>query len=442
LGEFSRTLYEEIDYLAEGRNAETFAVNFKHEDGVLVPKVIWTHTTQRVLTLEDVGGIKITEYDRITDAGIDRKEVSKRLIDTYLKQIFEDGFFHADPHPGNLLAMNDGKLAYLDFGMMSYIKPHQRYGLIEAIVHLVNRDFEALAHDYVQLEFLTPDTDLTPIIPALSDVFGNALGSSVAELNFKKITDQMSEMMYEFPFQVPAYYALIIRSMVTLEGIALGIDPNFKVLSKAYPYVAKRLLTDPSLELRNSLKALLFKDGSFRWNRLENLLKNAKNSRDYNIEKVLNQAIEFIFSERGIFIRENLINEIIQAIDLFGRRTWHDFSSKVLKQVGFQSQVKPSELNENSESFKHLQNIWTILQTTQGFDPLSLLPLIPQLLTKDETKDMGQKIAEGLVQKVAARLIRNILLESENSEQHNENISNIHNVVKLEKNPLAKAAFR
>ena len=85
-----------------------------------------------------------------------------------LRQLLEHGFFHADPHPGNLLAMPDGRLAYLDFGMMSNIKPYQRYGLIEAVVHLVNRDFEALANDYVKLDFLTPDTDLTPIIPALA----------------------------------------------------------------------------------------------------------------------------------------------------------------------------------------------------------------------------------------------------------------------------------
>ncbi len=182
-----------------------------------------------------------------------------------LRQLLEHGFFHADPHPGNLLATEDGKLAYIDFGMMSEVKPYQRYGLLEAIVHLVNRDFEGLAHDYVKLEFLTPDIDLTPIIPALGNVFKDALGASVAELNFKSITDKLSALMYEYPFRVPAYYALIIRSLVTLEGIAINVDPNFKVLSKAYPYVAKRLLTDPSPRLRASLKDLLFKDESFRW---------------------------------------------------------------------------------------------------------------------------------------------------------------------------------
>jgi Predicted unusual protein kinase len=119
-----------------------------------------------------------------------------------------------------------------------------------------------LAKDYVKLEFLTPDTDLTPIIPALAGVFNNALGASVAELNFKSITDELSAVMYEYPFRVPAYYALIIRSLVTLEGIAINVDPEFKVLSKAYPYVAKRLLSDPAPELRASLQDLLFKQGN------------------------------------------------------------------------------------------------------------------------------------------------------------------------------------
>ena len=109
-----------------------------------------------------------------------------------MRQLLEHGFFHADPHPGNLLAMADGRLAYLDFGMMSRIKPYQRYGLIEAVVHLVNRDFDSLAEDYVKLDFLTPDVNLQPIVPALAGVFGNALGATVAELNFKSITDQMS----------------------------------------------------------------------------------------------------------------------------------------------------------------------------------------------------------------------------------------------------------
>jgi predicted unusual protein kinase regulating ubiquinone biosynthesis (AarF/ABC1/UbiB family) len=415
--ELASRIFEELNYIHEGQNAERFAELYSYINEIYIPKIYWEYTGKRVLTMEWIEGTKLTNIKEIQAKGIDATHIIEVGVQCSLRQLLEHGFFHADPHPGNLLATPDGKLAYLDFGMMSNIQPYQRYGLIEAVVHLVNRDFEALARDYVKLDFLTPETDLTPIVPALAKVFGNALGASVAELNFKSITDQMSDMMYEFPFSVPAYYALIIRSMVTLEGIAIGIDPNFKVLSKAYPYIAKRLLTDSSVELRTSLKDLLFKDGSFRWNRLENLLNNAKESPDYNFDGVLNQGSDFLFSERGAFIRERLVNELINTLDLFGRRTWFNLFSNVREQVGLAVQETPLELRDNAKTFQHLQNIWGILQQTQGFDPLRFVPVLTKVLTNSQTHAMGREIAEGLAQKAIARLIRNLVLEFDKTQK-------------------------
>ena len=411
--ELASRIFEEMDYSYEGRNAELFAELYGYMEEIYVPHIHWDYTGRRVLTMEWINGTKLTNTDEVQAQGIDATYLVEVGVECSLRQLLEHGFFHADPHPGNLLAMPDGRLAYLDFGMMSCIKPYQRYGLIEAVVHLVNRDFDGLAHDYVKLEFLNQDTDLRPIVPALTNVFGNALGASVAELNFKSITDQMSAMMYEFPFRVPAYYALIIRSMVTLEGIAIGIDPNFKVLSKAYPYVAKRILSDPAPELRSSLRELLFKDGSFRWNRLENLLRNARNSQDYDLDRVLNQAVDYIFSERGEFIRERLVDEIVKGIDRFGQRTWFNFTSSFQEQVGVALAQTPPEAQDKSQTWQHIQNIWEILQDTPGFEPTKFLPLVPQVLSKQETQYMGQEIAGRLTQRVLARMIRNFLLEEE-----------------------------
>ncbi len=435
--ELAARLFEEMNYLQEGENAERFGKLYGHLPEIYVPRIYWEYTGRRVLTMEWVNGVKLTNIKEIKAQGIDATHLVEVGVQCSLRQLLENGFFHADPHPGNLLATPDGKLAYLDFGMMSNIKPYQRYGLIEAIVHLVNRDFESLAHDYVKLEFLTPDTNLKPIIPALANIFNNALGASVAQLNFKSITDEMSAMMYEFPFRVPAYYALIIRSMVTLEGIAIGIEPNFKVLSKAYPYVAKRLLTDPSPELRSSLKDLLFNEGSFRWNRLENLLRNAKNSPDYDFDGVVNQGVDFLFSERGSFIRDKLVDEVVNGLDIFGRKTWFNFSTSLRETVGLAVQQQPLELknSSNGQTMTHLTNIWQILEDTPGFDSLKLLPVLAQLLQKSETQQLGQKIASGLAQKAAARLIRNFLLNSENNSNNNR----FNNRQKLS---LPKAAMR
>lgn len=424
--ELAARIFEEMNYLQEGKNATRFNELYGQIPEIYVPKIYWEYTGRRVLTMEWINGTKLTNIQEIQSQGIDATYLVEVGVQCSLRQLLEHGFFHADPHPGNLLAMPDGRLAYLDFGMMSNILPYQRYGLIEAVVHLVNRDFEALAQDYVKLDFLTPETDLNPIIPALANVFNNALGASVAELNFKKITDEMSAMMYEFPFRVPAYYALIIRSMVTLEGIAINIDPNFKVLSKAYPYVAKRLLTDQSQELRNSLKDLLFKDGSFRWNRLENLLRNAKDSPDYDFDRVVNQGLDFILSERGAFIRDKLADEIVNSLDNFGQKTWFNISSTLRETFGFEP-IKSNNNNDNNneainqESLQYLKNIVQILQETEGYDPLKLIPIFTNIIQNSETKKFGQQIAKRLAQKATARLIRNLLLETNNNSNNQKN---------------------
>jgi len=414
--ELATRIFEETDYNQEGRNAERFAALYGYLPEIYVPKIYWRYTGRRVLTMEWITGTKLTELDKIREQGIDATHLIDVGVQCSLRQLLEHGFFHADPHPGNLLAMPDGKLAYLDFGMMSEVKPYQRYGLIEAIVHLVNRDFDGLAHDYVKLEFLTPDTDLTPIIPAFASVFNDALGASVAEINIKSITDQLSSLMYDYPFTVPAYYALIIRSLVTLEGIAIHVDPEFKVLSKAYPYVAKRLLTDQSPELRESLKDLLFKDGSFRWNRLENLLRNARSNQDYDLDQALDQAVDFLFSERGEFIRANLVNEIIKGLDSLSQSVWQTVNYRFREQVGWTVE-RPVALSENQQTLEHVKRIWNILQETRGFDQGKLLSLLPRLLAKPETQKMGQKIVGGLAQKFAVRLLRDFLLTEQPSPQ-------------------------
>ncbi|MGF1495525.1 MAG: ABC1 kinase family protein [Elainellaceae cyanobacterium] len=415
MDEFGARIFEEMDYTQEGLNAERFAELYGHLQDIHVPRIYWQYSNRRVLTMEWVTGTKLTQLEAIRQQGIDARHLIEVGVQCSLRQLLEHGFFHADPHPGNLLATPQGKLAYLDFGMMSEVKPYQRYGLLEAVVHLVNRDFEGLAQDYIKLEFLTPDTDLRPIIPALSNVFNNALGASVAELNFKSITDQLSALMYEYPFRVPAYYALIIRSLVTLEGIAIKVDPEFKVLSKAYPYVSRRLLTDQSPQLRASLQDLLFKEGSFRWNRLENLLRNASSSPDYDLSQILNQTIDFLFSERGAFIRDYLVEEIVRTVDTMGRSTFQQVVFSLRQRVGLEQSPPPVPLEEQG-NMGHIIRILAILRDAPGFDPQLLLDVIPRLLSKPELRHMSQDIASGLAQRAIARFIREFFLKGEASE--------------------------
>eukprot|EP00168_Porphyra_purpurea_P019493 TRINITY_DN7804_c0_g1_i1.p1 TRINITY_DN7804_c0_g1~~TRINITY_DN7804_c0_g1_i1.p1 ORF type:complete len:571 (-),score=192.22 TRINITY_DN7804_c0_g1_i1:536-2116(-) len=164
ISEFGKLIYEEIDYLSEARNAERFLALYGDVPDVSAPKIFWRFSNRRVLTMQWVDGVRLT-----SEQLADNSHLVQTLVQCSLRQMLENGFFHADPHGGNLLATPSGRLCYLDFGMMSEVGQAQRYGIILAVVHMVNRDFEALSALYIRLGFLPPDTDLSPIVAALED---------------------------------------------------------------------------------------------------------------------------------------------------------------------------------------------------------------------------------------------------------------------------------
>jgi len=305
--EFGTKLFEEIDYLNEGRNAERFATNFRNDPQVKVPAIYWRYTSTRVLTLEWLDGFKLTDTKSIIAAGLDPQKVIEIGVTTGLQQLLEHGFFHADPHPGNLFAMPDGRMGYIDFGMMDQLDETTKETLVDALVHLINKDYTDLAGDYVKLGFLTTDTDIRPIVPALEALLGDAINRNVGDFNFKTITDEFSKLMYEYPFRVPAKFALIIRSLVTQEGIALSLNTNFKILEVAYPYVARRLLTGESAQLRRRLINVLFKDGTFQWERLENMIAIARTDNNFDLLPTAQMGLQFLLSDEGKFLQQQLI---------------------------------------------------------------------------------------------------------------------------------------
>jgi predicted unusual protein kinase regulating ubiquinone biosynthesis (AarF/ABC1/UbiB family) len=303
IDELGQRVFEEMDYFNEAINAERFAELHKHNPRIAVPRIYHQATSRRVLTMEWIDGVKLTNLEAVRSLGVDPDELVRVGVNCSLQQLLEHGFFHADPHPGNLLALADGRLAYLDFGMMSTVSRESRTGLIQAVVHLVNRNFGKLSKDFVTLGFLAEDVNLQPIVPAFEQVFGQALEMGVSRMDFKVVTDDLSGVMYRFPFRVPPYYALIIRSLVTLEGIALSVDPDFKILGAAYPYFARRLMEDPDPQLRNSLREMLFDGDIFRWQRLDNLIASASQGAQLDLEGLLDQVLDFLFSANGGLLR-------------------------------------------------------------------------------------------------------------------------------------------
>lgn len=305
--EFGRKLFEEIDYLHEGRNCERFAEYFRDDPDVYVPRIFWAYSSRRVLTLEWIDGIKLTDVERIRAANLEVKQLVRIGVVAALKQLLEYGFFHADPHPGNLFALTDGRMAYIDFGMMDQLTEEMKEYLVDALVHLVDRDYNALIDDFIHLGFLQSDVGRQELIPALEKVLADVLTQEVVNFNFKTATDQFSDLMYRYPFQVPSHFALVIRSLVTQEGVALSLYPQFRIVGVAYPYVAKRLLTDESPRIRQRLLQVLIKDGKFRWNRLENLIQIARSDGGLDWLPTAQTGLRYLMSEEARDLRRQLV---------------------------------------------------------------------------------------------------------------------------------------
>ncbi len=259
--EFGRVLLEELSYLHEARNALVFADFFREDLGVYIPTIHVDHTTDRVLTLEDVSSIKISDFAAIEAAGISRKQVAQRLMETYLRQVFELFFFHADPHPGNLFvyplpvddpskyAQNGGRpfyLIFVDFGMTGSLTRQLADGMVNTLQAVIARDPRRLVESYQKLGLLLPGADVERIIEATEATFNEVWGltmSEIADIDFDRaanIANQFNDLIKSMPFYIPQDFIYLGRTLGILSGMATSLDPSFNPWQELEPY-AQRL---------------------------------------------------------------------------------------------------------------------------------------------------------------------------------------------------------
>uniref|UniRef100_M4DET2 ABC1 atypical kinase-like domain-containing protein n=1 Tax=Brassica campestris TaxID=3711 RepID=M4DET2_BRACM len=320
---------------------------------VVVPKTYQNYTSRKVLTTQWIDGEKLSQSIE-SDVG----ELVNVGVICYLKQLLDTGFFHADPHPGNMIRTPDGKLAILDFGLVTKLTDDQKYGMIEAIAHLIHRDYDAIVKDFVKLGFIPDGVNLAPILPVLAKVFDQALeGGGAKNINFQELAADLAQITFDYPFRIPPYFALIIRAIGVLEGIALVGNPEFAIVDEAYPYIAQRLLTDESPRLREALRYTIYgKTGVFDAERFIDVMQafdtfitaaKSGGGEDMNggmaeLALMQNQttslvpsfpasasqpnqpaqtrvALSFLLSEKGNFFREFLLDEIVKGIDAITR---------------------------------------------------------------------------------------------------------------------------
>ena len=278
LHEFDVTIHEEMDYEAEGRNAERFRDSFKNWPNIHVPKIHWNATTSKVLTMEFIHGTKVTDLVELERLTVSPEKVNRLLIKTYLKQLLEDGFFHADPHPGNLLVMPDGRLAFFDFGMVGRITPQLQAKMIDAFFHVVSKDPGGIAQDLIELDFLKPGTKHDVIKPVVEKMFQFHFNLKLKDVNFKELTYDLADVMYDYPFRLPSNFTYIMRALMTLEGIGIVTDPEFNFFETAKPFAKEFMLRREGADFRKMfVNKIMGRDegGKIDWDRTWKLAKMA-----------------------------------------------------------------------------------------------------------------------------------------------------------------------
>jgi predicted unusual protein kinase regulating ubiquinone biosynthesis (AarF/ABC1/UbiB family) len=259
--EFFELLFQEIDYIHEGKNADRFRENFKNYPQVKVPLVYWQYTTRKVLTLEYVPGIKVDDRETLLANGINVDGIIQLGICSYLKQLLQDGFFQSDPHPGNMAVSQEGELIFYDFGTMFELKSVAKDQMIETFFAVLRKDTETVLKTLVYMGLIEPVRDLQPVRNIVQFLLDEFRDKPVDVRVFEQISDQVYLMFKQQPFRLPPQMTFIIKSVTTLDGIARSLDPQYNLLAASQPFVKSLAVsggtTKTMLTLANQARTFL-----------------------------------------------------------------------------------------------------------------------------------------------------------------------------------------
>jgi predicted unusual protein kinase regulating ubiquinone biosynthesis (AarF/ABC1/UbiB family) len=272
--EFAHTIFDEIDYIREGRNADTFRHNFRNFSQICIPRIVWRLTGRRVLTIEFIDGVRVTDIAALREQGLEPEEVTRIGANFYLRQLLEDGFFHADPHPGNMRVMADGRIGIFDFGMVGRISNELKQHLVNAFMHVIQNEYRLLIDDFIGMGFLSADVDKDALYADLAPVVEARFAEGMTKVRFRKMLFDFSDVVYKYPFKLPTEFTFVMRALLTLEGVALTINPDFNFIDAALPF-AHRIILKNNGVLGQALFKEVFHDGRFNPQAALNLFKAA-----------------------------------------------------------------------------------------------------------------------------------------------------------------------
>ena len=244
--EFARLLRAELDYRQEGKNAEQFAANFSGDSDVQIPRVFWETTTSQVITLERIEGMKVSDLDALTASEIDRHELAERAIRVSAKMIFDDGFFHGDPHPGNFFIEPSGRIGLIDFGLVGTIDDRLRDELGKLLIGVIRKDPDRLAAALIALGATTGRVDQAPLRQDLAELLDGYSERALGEVSIGDAIGKAMEISRRHQLRLPPNLALLVKVIVMGEGLATELDPGFQILPVLAPYARRQLLAELS----------------------------------------------------------------------------------------------------------------------------------------------------------------------------------------------------
>eukprot|EP00611_Tribonema_gayanum_P008597 TRINITY_DN18194_c0_g1_i1.p1 TRINITY_DN18194_c0_g1~~TRINITY_DN18194_c0_g1_i1.p1 ORF type:complete len:1066 (+),score=380.32 TRINITY_DN18194_c0_g1_i1:141-3200(+) len=361
---------DELDYLTEAANADRFRLEMAKSEAlgqaIIVPRVYHSMTTRYILTTEWVTGEKLSTIDATKPEGRAMlAALQATLLNSYLTQLLESGFLHADPHPGNFLVTDAGKLVILDYGLMTEVTEEQRYALVEYVIHLTSKDYDATLQDLITLQFIDARVGADPqkaalVVPLLAKVMEQlSEGGGAKSITIEAVGEEVEELARNYPIGIPSYFGLIIRAFGSIEGLGLKLDPRYSIVQECFPYLARRLLTEDSPRMRKMLHSFLYgadgrtlqvdqvreliegymaftalaaeasrglaahglQPGAQGNKHMQGILAAAKGQASYDPleDPVALDAIKLLFNKEGNYVQDLVVDELARMTDALGR---------------------------------------------------------------------------------------------------------------------------
>ncbi|WP_209444157.1 ABC1 kinase family protein, partial [Paenibacillus ihuae] len=361
--EFHETVMDELDYQKEGRNAEEFQLQFIHRDDVVVPAIHWSYTTSKVITMEFLEGVKINNFAQLDAWGVDRTKLAKSLIEIFVEQILLEGFFHADPHPGNVLVQPDGTIALIDFGMVGRIPEDMKAQMVALLMAVYLKDAHGAIDALTRLRFLRRNVDLEVFSRNLTSLFEQINGDTF-DLSFVTSGDNAEELrdfLYSQPFQLPANTTFLGKAIGTVYGLCTGLDPELDLIGTVKPYVEEVVRSD----LRGSVFSNVVDEGK---NLLKGILPTTKKfisavdkMDSGNLRVKLSSSFEKKLIETQNKNTQRIIATIIGAVSLLtAANMWNEVNhmvSYVLGTLGLLIMLSQLKVRERRRDVRHARQM-------------------------------------------------------------------------------------